>query len=961
MDDLSGLDWTSTSGTNRNKPLTPVNGPSNYPSLRPTPPISGRSTPLSTYQGGQFKPTPPIASKTSTPANDSFSNLVSFGGGNPNKNLTLQEQQKRLLEEKARKEAERRKVAAADAQFWDNLGNRGQAPNPPSISPPTYSNSSAYGSQTLSNSINKPFQAIKQTDRSRSRTAASEEEDLFAAFNKDAPVDASTNFPIPQENDNNGFTNVDHTSSAQGKQRNARDTGHINAGGGLMGDDDDPFGLGRIPTRSTPQDLKNNEPGDDDVLGLLSKPVSEFARQKSPAAPVPDREPEPTGTSPKDRALAELVDMGFPAERASVALESTETGTDVQAAVGFLLTQAHAESRQKAGVSEDHASTSRSRRTDSSHRHRQEDPSMPTWMRQEGRSDSRRRQDSNSPATAEKDAAQYAAEIGQNLFKTANSLWKTGTKKMQQAVAELQHAESDPNQPKWMRDAAFDEPRTRGERSSSAAGRGEERGRRRGPADQKTSASSRDAKMTDEAMMLEAGGSRPQPRKPVQHREPSMSAPTDSRRIHTPVLPDRSRQQPSSAFNDLSRPDSFHSTPKGKISKQLVEEQTAQAYVSPARRRKPPKPVPAKTETNLLENSNIPPQQAKRPQPSSNSQPPTSSRPKPAVAQFSVKAKIPPRNVPPVSASSLAASAAQRQKGTDSFKRGDYPAAHISYTNALSPLPDQHPISIIVLCNRSLTSLKIGEPKAAIADADSAIAIIGSSKGEGESISLGANEPAKEMREFYGKALMRKAEALEHMEKWVDAAKVWREAVEAGHGGSTSIQGRNRCEKAAGIAPQPAKSAPRRPTPPKKVVPTKTSALDELSGRSTPAAVSSGAAVSRLREANAAAERADNEKFALMDQVDAKIAEWRNGKQDNLRALLGSLDTILWPEAGWKKVGMSELIIPGRVKVVYMKGIAKVHPDKISTNATTEQRMISGAVFSTLNEAWDKFKKENGL
>jgi hypothetical protein len=34
---------------------------------------------------------------------------------------------------------------------------------------------------------------------------------------------------------------------------------------------------------------------------------------------------------------------------------------------------------------------------------------------------------------------------------------------------------------------------------------------------------------------------------------------------------------------------------------------------------------------------------------------------------------------------------------------------------------------------------------------------------------------------------------------------------------------------------------------------------------------------------------------------------------------------------------------------------------QIPTNATTEQRMIAGAVFSTLNEAWDKFKAENGL
>jgi len=41
------------------------------------------------------------------------------------------------------------------------------------------------------------------------------------------------------------------------------------------------------------------------------------------------------------------------------------------------------------------------------------------------------------------------------------------------------------------------------------------------------------------------------------------------------------------------------------------------------------------------------------------------------------------------------------------------------------------------------------------------------------------------------------------------------------------------------------------------------------------------------------------------------------------------LDSVLWPEAGWKKVNMSDLIMPNKVKIVYMKAIAKVHPDKV--------------------------------
>ena len=91
-------------------------------------------------------------------------------------------------------------------------------------------------------------------------------------------------------------------------------------------------------------------------------------------------------------------------------------------------------------------------------------------------------------------------------------------------------------------------------------------------------------------------------------------------------------------------------------------------------------------------------------------------------------------------------------------------------------------------------------------------------------------------------------------------------------------------------------------------------------------------AVQKLRAANAAEKRSDDEKFALADQVDSRLAAWKGSKSDNLRALLGSLNKVLWPEAGWVPVGMSDLVMANKVKIVYMKAIAKVHPDKVSSD-----------------------------
>ena len=240
-----------------------------------------------------------------------------------------------------------------------------------------------------------------------------------------------------------------------------------------------------------------------------------------------------------------------------------------------------------------------------------------------------------------------------------------------------------------------------------------------------------------------------------------------------------------------------------------------------------------------------------------------------------------------------------------------------------------------MLCNRAVTNIKVGDPKAAIADADAALAIIGVSRGEGEKIATGGMEGEKDMKEFYGKALMRKAEALENMEKWADAHAVWKEAVQNGVGGAISISGRNRCEKAAsGGNNSSAAAAPKRPPPARKPAPPKVSAMSDLGGGGSPA--NDSEAVKRMKAANAAAERADDEKFALTDQVDAKLIAWKGTKADNLRALLGSLDKVLWEDAGWKKVNMGDLVMPNKVKIIYMKAIAKVHPDKVGFLSSLE-------------------------
>jgi hypothetical protein len=917
MDDLNGLDWSASSNKPVNK--TPVTGTGNYYASiqpNPAPTLSGRSTPLSAQASGAFKP--PVASipKSSTP--DSFSNLVSFGSAKQGNKLTLQEQQEKLEAEKAKRAAEQRKQYESQfghSQFWDRLSAK---PQTLSSTPLATSRSST----PTANSISIKGGGPSGMFNARNTSSNDEDDDLFAAFNADTKVDNTSYYPPPTK---------PPLSTSSPANSNGLDLSKPEAWGkpagsttlGSLGDDDDLFGLEQMKPRTIgpSQDFATAEDDDDDFLGDLGKPVEEFKRHaKTSLSAVEQKSPEQSESDdPWDKAVNELVDMGFSAENSRRALTESGSGLDIQAAVGWLVNDAHRQAKEKAqrskGPAKDPERVNESSLSDrDTSVDRSGSEAIPAWMRREGHGQSQpRRDDSRSPANSDSDISKTAAAVGSNLLKTANSLWKTSQKKVQKAVSEFSQ-DSDPSQPKWMRDISTERQQPKEKQTFPEAVR-------RGTEGNST------PDVTDEALMLEAD-SRPPPRRTKGPADPRfLASGSSSSRDQSPAVsnPSTGRSTPVPRWQQVTPNPSLD--PRSRLSKHAVEEQSAQAYVSPARRKKAAHPPKAEDSSDLLlgDSGTAPSQtsvklEVQRPQKAIASE---MSNPFKPQSPMPIRPKAPTRNIPPLSPAALAASTQHRQAGTAHFKRGDYASAHASYTSSLNSIPQGHPITIVLLSNRSLTALKTGDPKGAVSDADAALNLIGPSRGEGETIDLddGTAEGRKPMQEYWGKVLTRKAEALEQMERWKDAGAVWREAVEAGVGVATAVQGRQRCEKA--LTPKPKPSAPRQqPKPPQKP----NSALNDL----TPTTAQNTAAVNRLRAANLAAEKADDEKFALSDSVDARVSKWRDGRRDNLRALLGGLDQVLWEGSGWKKVGMHELVINSKVKIVYMKAIARVHPDKVS-------------------------------
>lgn len=88
--------------------------------------------------------------------------------------------------------------------------------------------------------------------------------------------------------------------------------------------------------------------------------------------------------------------------------------------------------------------------------------------------------------------------------------------------------------------------------------------------------------------------------------------------------------------------------------------------------------------------------------------------------------------------------------------------------------------------------------------------------------------------------------------------------------------------------------------------------------------------------------------------VSLQILDWIEGKERNIRALLSTLNTVLWEgETRWRPVGMADLVTPDQVKKYYRKAVLIVHPDKVQGDripiADISPLLLDSLLFYSLN------------
>jgi len=282
------------------------------------------------------------------------------------------------------------------------------------------------------------------------------------------------------------------------------------------------------------------------------------------------------------------------------------------------------------------------------------------------------------------------------------------------------------------------------------------------------------------------------------------------------------------------------------------------------------------------------------------------------------------RQAVPAPATAIATCMKHKAAGAEMFKLGRFGEADAAYTSAIASLPENHLLQVQLYNNRALSRLKTGEHSGTIEDCSFVISLIGPSyHPRREAKVTEENEGSGvDLADALMKTYKRRAEAYEGREKWEDARKDWEfiAGTEWANGKmrNEAISGIGRCRKM--LNPEPEQAAAKLKKPPVKRPPPK-----PVNRGSTPPSE----ALTKLRAVTDAVEAEDQAKHELKDVVDTKVNSWRGGKEQNIRALIASLETVLWPALNWQKVGMHELVTPNQVKIRYTKAIAKLHPDKV--------------------------------
>lgn len=115
-------------------------------------------------------------------------------------------------------------------------------------------------------------------------------------------------------------------------------------------------------------------------------------------------------------------------------------------------------------------------------------------------------------------------------------------------------------------------------------------------------------------------------------------------------------------------------------------------------------------------------------------------------------------------------------------------------------------------------------------------------------------------------------------------------------------------------------------------------------------------ALKEMRDREAEKVKGEEEEDEVRQRLEPKIKAWseEHGKKKQLRALIATMDKVLWPGAKWKPVNLGDLLDDKKVKLNFHKASRVVHPDK-TMSLGPEERFIAKRIFDALSQAKTDF------
>ncbi|KAK3836122.1 MAG: hypothetical protein J3R72DRAFT_387739 [Linnemannia gamsii] len=643
---------------------------------------------------------------------------------------------------------------------------------------------------------------------------------------------------------------------------------------------------------------------------------------REPAVKPPRSTTASKPTSREDADIAQIVSMGFSAERARLALAMTENGRDIEAAIEYLVQNDEAEDqlpsrRRNQGTKERGQEERRPYRDGSDpaledRRRRNQDRGQALQQQEQSRAQQLQQQKDKLVGTA--------SVFGMSVLSKANEFYKQGRDKVQAAMGDMTAEEpksTAARRHQWVEDEF--KP-SRGQYKDSDS---EEDEVYRGRREQQRQQEQRQQQQQQQQHQR-------------QQQQQQVSRPRQEKEAFQDTYVSSSRRGGASASRNQQPLFSMDDSPS--------KQKTSMSTPTFSSGSKPSTPSSASRATRA----------------------PSPLPPKPAR---------PLRTLVQASSQQLAESNHYKEKGNEGFKLGQFGQAAEFYARAGQSLPFGHILLIVTQNNRAAALLKIGEYRETVSICDKTILQVQGPDGQGVLDVLPENAGVN-LKDQMGKALMRRATAHENLEKYKEARDDWAKLKELDPGHRNAAEGQRRCEKAIALvngggadgfaqpaAKKPAVSAARQggmsaSSPMQDMFVSQRRTNNDAKVK---AELERSEGVSKLRQSAAKQEKDEDEKLRLTDQVEMKMTMWKSGKEDNIRALISSLGSVLWEGVGWKPVGLHELVTPSQVKIKYMRAIGKMHPDKLSASTTIEQRMMANTIFSTLNSAWDAFKVQNNM